>query len=489
MSPAQELDAVVVGSGPNGLAAAVTLAAAGLGVRVYEGADDVGGGCRTSPLTLPGYVHDVCSAVHPMASVSPFFTAFDLAGRIDLRVPEVAYAHPLDGGRAGALYRDVERTAEGLGVDAGTYRRLMEPLVRAAPDLVPLMLAPPLRALPRDLPGTAAMAYASLRLVGDGVARTFRTDEARGLITGSAAHALQPLRRLATAPFGLLLTFLAHATGWPLPRGGSRAITDSLADALRTMGGEIVVGEPVTDLRELPRARAVLLDLSPRQFLELAGSGLPSAYAAALRRFEPGGGVCKVDYALSEPVPWAADACRRAGTVHVGGTWDEVSTAMDEVTAGRHPRRPFVLAAQPSLVDDTRAPAGRHVLWAYCGVPTGSAVDVSDRIDAQIERFAPGFRDVVLDRRVRTAREYEAYNPAYTGGDFTGGAATVRQLLFRPAPRWDPYPTPLPSVFLCSSSTSPGGGVHGMCGYQSARSALRRRFGIRDVPDLANAGR
>lgn len=484
-----DLDAVVVGSGPNGLAAAVTLAAAGLGVRVYEASAEVGGGCRTSALTAPGYLHDVCSAAHPMAAASPFFRAFDLASRIDLRVPEVAYAHPLDGGRAGALRRSVEETAAELGPDGDTYRRLMAPLVESSVELAELMLAPPLRKLPTDLVGTAAIAAASLRLMGNGVTRTFRTEEARGLIVGSAAHAPQPRRWLSTTPFGLLLTLLAHFTGWPLPRGGSRAITDALADALRTMGGEVVTEHPITHLRELPRVRAVLLDLSPRQLLRMSGDALPNPYAAAIRRWEPGAGVCKVDYALSEPVPWAADACRRAGTVHLGGTTAEISHTMNQISRGIHPEHPFVLAAQPSLVDDSRAPAGRHVLWAYCGVPTGSDRDVSDRIDAQIERFAPGFRDVVLHRRVRTAREYEEYNPTYTGGDFTGGAATVRQLLFRPVPQWDPYRTPMPSVFLCSASTSPGGGVHGMCGYQAAQSALKHRFGVHDVPDLASAGR
>ncbi|MBO0827811.1 MAG: NAD(P)/FAD-dependent oxidoreductase [Streptosporangiales bacterium] len=484
-----ELDAVVVGSGPNGLAAAVTLAAAGLSVRVYEGADDVGGGCRTSPLTLPGFVHDVCSAVHPLAVASPFFQAFQLTERIELRVPDVALAHPLDGGRAAALHQSLDETIAGLGADGAAYRRLIGPLVHAAPDLVRVLLSPPLRTLPRDVPGVAAMAAASLLLNGRGVARTFRTDEARALVTGSAAHALQPLRWLATPPFGLLLTLLGHVTGWPMPRGGSRAITDAMADALRKHGVEIRTGDPVRDLRELPRARAVMLDLAPEQLLAMAGHALSAPYAAALRHHRPGGGVCKVDFALSEPVPWAAEACRRAGTVHVGGTWDEIGTAMDDVTAGRHPDRPFVLTAQPSLVDETRAPAGRHVLWTYAGVPNGSDVDVSDRIEAQIERFAPGFRDVVLDRRVRTAKDYERYNPAYVGGDYAGGAATVRQLLFRPAVQWDPYVTPLPSVFLCSSSTSPGGGVHGMCGYQAARSALRRRFGVREAPDLAAVGR
>lgn len=486
---AADPDAIVVGSGPNGLAAAVTLAAAGLGVRVYEASAEIGGGCRTSALTTPGYLHDVCSAAHPMAVASPFFRAFGLASRVDMRVPEVAYAHPLDGGRAGALRGSVAQTAAGLGADGDTYRSLMEPLQRSATSLAELMLAPPLRRLPTDLAGPAAMAAASLRLAGDGVARTLRTEEARGLIVGSAAHAPQPRRWVSTTPFGLLLTFLAHTTGWPLPRGGSRAITDALTDALRKLGGEVVTEHPVRHLRELPRVRAVLLDLSPQQLLAMSGDALPNPYAAAVRRFRPGAGVCKVDYALAEPVPWTADVCRRAGTVHVGGRWDEIAAAMDEVSRGVHPERPFVLAAQPSLVDDSRAPAGRHVLWAYCGVPTGSDRDVSDRIDAQIERFAPGFRDVVLERRVRTATEYEEDNPAHPGGDFTGGAATVRQLLFRPAPQWDPYRTPLPSVFLCSASTSPGGGVHGMCGFLAARSALRHRFGVTEVPDLASVGR
>lgn len=482
-------DAVVVGSGPNGLAAAVTLAAAGLGVRVYETASEPGGGCRTSASTLPGFRHDLCSAVHPLAAASPFFEAFDLPSRVDLRKPDVAYAHPLDGGRAGVVRGSVEETADGLGVDAETYASLLGPLVRAAPDLVPLLLAPPLRRLPTDVVGAAAMARSSLRLTGRGVARAFRTDEARGIITGAAAHAMQPLGKLTPAPMGLLLTLLAHTTGWPLPRGGSQMITDALVDALRGLGGELVTDHRVRTLRELPPARAVLLDVAPEQLLAMVGDEVSGSYARALRRFRHGSGVCKVDYALSGPVPWANPACRSAGTLHVGGRWDEVTLALDELNTGRHPQRPFVLVAQPSLVDDGRAPAGQHALWAYCGVPAGSDVDMSERIDAQIERFAPGFRDLVLDRHVRTAAGYQAYNPSYLGGDISGGATTVDQLVLRPAPRWDPYSTPAPGVFLCSSSTPPGAGVHGMCGYQAALSALRKRFGVREVPTLATAGR
>ncbi|MGH3098017.1 MAG: phytoene desaturase family protein [Streptosporangiales bacterium] len=482
-------DAIIVGSGPNGLAAAVTLAAAGLGVRVYEAAGEPGGGCRSDALTRPGFLHDTCSAVHPLAVASPFFRAFGLRDRVDLRAPDVAYAHPLDGGRAGVVRGTVEETAGGLGVDAETYASLLGPLVRAAPDLVSLLLAPPLRRLPTDVLGTAAMARSSLRLAGRGVARAFGTEEARAVITGAGAHSMQPLSSLTPAPMGLLLTLLAHTTGWPLPRGGSQAITDALVTALCRLGGEVVTGHQVRTLRELPPAHAVLLDVVPEQLLAMVGDEVSGSYARALRRFRHGAGVCKVDYALSGPVPWANTACRSAGTVHVGGRWDEVALALEELGAGRHPQRPFVLVAQPSLVDRDRAPAGQHALWAYCGVPAGSDVDMSERIDAQIERFAPGFRDLVLDRHVRTAAGYQAYNPSYLGGDMSGGAMTPDQLVFRPAPRWDPYATPAPGVFLCSASTPPGAGVHGMCGYQAALSALRKRFGIHKVPALATAGR
>ena len=469
-------DAVVVGSGPNGLAAALTLARAGRAVEVYEGASTIGGGTRTEALTLEGYRHDVCSAVHPSLVASPFFRSLDLAALgIVLRQPEVAFAHPLDGSRAAALYRDVNETAVHLGGDASAYRALVGPLVEWLDRIVPYVLGP-MRSLPRD-----PLALARFALVGtpsaSHVTRRFATDAARALIGGTAAHSMEPLTAPLTAAFGLLLTALGHGVGWPVVEGGSAAITTGLAGELRRQGAVVHTGHWVTSLAELPSAQVVLLDVSPRQFVALAGSQLSRRGARPWARFRPGPGTCKVDWALDGPVPWAAEPCRRTVTVHVGGTFDEVARAEAAVRSGRHPERPFVLVAQPSVVDPTRAPAGRHTLWAYCHVPNGSDVDMRERIEAQIERFAPGFRDRILARAVRTASMAEATNPNLLGGDINGGAATLRQTAFRPVARWNPYRTPLEGVYLCSASTPPGGGVHGMCGVWAARAAMGERLG------------
>jgi phytoene dehydrogenase-like protein len=471
-------DAAVVGAGPNGLAAALTLARAGLSVRVVEAASTPGGGCRTEELTLPGYRHDVCSAVHPLALGSPFFQSVDLAGAgVRLLQPRVAFAHPLDGGRAGAAYPDLDATATGLGGDRAAYQRLVGPLARTAEDIVPYVLSP-MRSLPRH-----PLALARFGLVGlasaRALSRRFETPTARGLLAGVSAHAMLPLDVRPTGAFGMLLTLLAHAVGWPLVEGGSAGLTRALVTELEALGGEVVTDHPVRSLHEFAGVRCVLLDVTPRQFLRIAGERLPHGYRSALRRFRYGPGVCKVDWALSGPVPWAAAECRAAGTVHVGGSFEEVAESEADVAAGRHPNRPFVLVVQPAVVDPTRAPTGGHTLWAYCHVPAGSAVDMSDLIEAQIERFAPGFRDLILAKVTRTAREVEHHNPNYVGGDINGGAAILRQTVFRPVARWNPYRTPIDGVYLCSSSTPPGGGVHGMCGYHAARSALRTVFGHR----------
>jgi len=472
------VDVVVVGSGPNGLAAAITLARAGLQVEVFEGAPTPGGGTRTQDLTLPGFHHDVCSAVHPALMASPFFRSLNLVSLgIDVLQPEVAYAHPLGLSRAAALYRSVDETAEQLGGDADAYRSLMSPLVDHLSAIVDYSLGP-MRSFPSD-----PLALARFALVGGPsaryVTRRFSTDAARALVAGAAAHSMEPLTAPLTSAFGLLLAALGHGVGWPVVAGGSAYIGHGLVGELERLGGKVHCDRPIERLSDLPLARAVLLDVSPRQFLAMAGPRVSIRQGRPWARFRPGPGACKVDWALSGPVPWSADACRRTTTVHVGGTFDEVARSEADVAAGRHSEQPFVLVTQPSVLDGSRAPSGQHTLWGYCHVPNGSDVDMTERIEAQIERFAPGFRDLILARQTRTAVQTEAHNPNYLGGDINGGAATLRQTMFRPVPRWNPYRTPVDGAYLCSASTPPGGGVHGMCGYWAAETVLRERFSKR----------
>ena len=481
-----EVDAVVVGSGPNGLAAAVTMAAAGLRVQVIEGAPTIGGGCRTEELTLPGFRHDVCSAAHPLAVASPFFQRFGLAARgVTLARPEVEFAHPLDGGRAAIVTRDVGQTAARLGADGRSYSRLFGPLTSHMDEICAMILAP-LRTPPRH--PVSAVSYGRRAVLSAAtVARRWHTQEARAIMAGAAAHAMMPLTAVPTAGIGLMLIGLAHAVGWPVVAGGSARITDAMAAALTANGGSIETGRWVRSLAELPSASAVLLDVSPKTLTLLAGDRLPSRYRAALRRFRYGPGVCKVDFALSGPVPWTNPQCRQAGTLHLGGPFEQVAAAEAEVAAGKHPRHPYVLVVQPGVADPSRAPAGRHTLWTYCHVPSGSDVDMTDRIEAQIERFAPGFRDLILARAVRTAVGEESYNPNYVGGDIGVGMQTLRQTILRPVPRWNPYRTPIRGVYLCSSATPPVPGVHGRCGELAALTALRDVFGVRDAPDISPA--
>ncbi|MGC1183915.1 MAG: NAD(P)/FAD-dependent oxidoreductase [Candidatus Dormiibacterota bacterium] len=481
-------DAIVVGSGPNGLAAAVTMAAAGLKVLVIEGAGSPGGGCRTEELTLPGYHHDVCSTAHPLALASSFFRRFDLPSRgVRIVHPEVVFAHPLDGDRAALVHRSVKETAAGLGVDRRAYRRLMGPLVRHADEIADWIFSAERRP-PRNPFAMAGYGLQGIRSAS-AIARRFRSAEARGLFAGVSAHAMRPLTSPPTAGVGLLLTFLAHSVGWPFVEGGSAKLTEALVAALEAGGGRLETDRWIRSLDELPAAKAVILDVTPRQFLDLAGDRISGHYRRSLEAFRYGSGVCKVDYALSGPVPWSNPGCRQAGTVHLGGTFEEVARAEADVAAGRHPVFPYVLTVQATTADPTRAPQGGHTLWAYCHVPPGSDVDMTPQIESQIERFAPGFRDLVLARVHRTAKDQEAHNPNCVGGDIASGTQDIRQTFIRPTLRWDPYRTPLPGTYLCSSSTTPGPGVHGRCGELAALSALRHSFGISQAPDVGPLAR
>ena len=441
-------------------------------MRVLEAGDTIGGGTRTEALTLPGYLHDTCSAVHPMALASPFLRSLPMAEHgLEFAHLELPLAHPLDGGRAAALYRTVEGTAVALGDDGAAYRRLMGPLVRAWQPILDDILRPVVRP-PRHLLATGRFGVHALQPAARLARRHFQTEEGLALIAGLAAHSMQPLDAPGTAAFALTLAMCGHAVGWPVAVGGSQAIANAMASLLQSLGGEIETGRVVGSLDDVPGARAVLFDAPPRPVERICGDALPARYRRALRGFRYGPGVFKIDYALTEPVPWTAAVCRRAGTVHVGGTLAGIAASEADVAAGRAPDRPYVLVAQQSLVDPTRAPQGGHTLWAYCHVPNGSGADMTDAIERQLERFAPGFRDVVVDRHTMKAPEVEAHNPSFVGGDINGGAATLWQLIARPTLRPSPYTTPNPRLFLCGASTPPGGGVHGMCGHHGARAAL-----------------
>ncbi|MFL1381083.1 MULTISPECIES: phytoene desaturase family protein [unclassified Nocardiopsis] len=479
-----EADAAVVGSGPNGLAAAVTLARAGLSVELYEMGDTVGGGLRGARPFDAEVVHDVCAAVHPMAAASPFFRAFDLAARgVELIRPEVSYAHPLPGGTAALAWADLERTCEGLGADGPRWRRLMAPLLAEGGAVADLVLSD-LRSPPAD---PVAGLRLALRMLRHGTGRgPFATEPARALLTGVAGHAIGPLPSLSGAAVAVLLGHLAHtASGWPLPRGGSVAIADALVADLVAHGGVVHTGTRIRDLRELGGARTVLLDVAPRGLLEIAGDRLPAGYARALRRFRYAPGAAKVDFLVSEPVPWAAAGVGRAGTVHLGGTQADMFRAETATARGRRVDDPFVLLVDPAATDPDRARPRRRPVWAYAHVPHGDTADPVDLVRRRIEAFAPGFSDTVVAARGVSAAAMEDYNPNYVGGDIAAGAMSLRQTLLRPAPRIDPYRTPLPGVYLCSSSTPPGPGVHGMPGHLAALSALRREHGVRTPPSLA----
>lgn len=469
-----EYDAVVVGSGPNGLVGAITLARAGRRVLLLEAASTIGGGLRSADLTRPGFVHDVCSTVHALGVASPALAGLDLTEHgVEWVHPELPLAHPLDGGRAALLHRDVSTTAGGLDrADATSYERLMSPYVRSAGALVDTFLSP--LQLPRHPVAAARFGARAVRSVQSLSASRFDGDEARAMLGGLAAHAIQPLTGAGTAGYGLFLATLAHAVGWPVVRGGSQCLADALASMLTALGGEIVVDHEVRSLTQLPAAPITMLDLTPRQVLAVADDRLDGRYRRALTRYRYGPGVFKLDWALSGPIPWTNRAVHTAGTVHLGGRLEEIVAAEAEIHAGRHASRPYVIVVQPTVMDRSRAPADAHVAWAYCHVPNGSTVDQTAAVEAQIERFAPGFRDVVLDRHVMDTAALETHNANEVGGDINGGAGDLRQLFTRPVVSLHPWATPLAGVYLCSSSTPPGGGVHGMCGLHAANLALHR---------------
>jgi phytoene dehydrogenase-like protein len=470
---ADELDAVVVGSGPNGLAAAVALAQQGFAVSLVEAHAQVGGGTRTAQLTLPGFHHDVCASVHPLGELSPFLSTLPLGEHgLTWVHPEVSVAHPLDDGPSVVLERSVAKTAAALGGDAAAYSKLMDGFVRLGRPLLADLLGP-LR-IPRHPLGMARFGFYGVRSALGLSRGLFDEPRARALLAGCAAHSILPFNRLMTGAVGLLFAFTGHLCDWPVARGGSSAIGAALASYFQALGGSITTGQRVTSLRELPAARVYLFDLAPKQLIAIAGERLPAGYVKRLARYRYGPGVFKLDWALSGPIPWKDPNCLRASTVHVGGSIEEIAEAEAAPFRGEHHARPFVLVAQQSQFDDSRAPSGHHTGYAYCHVPHGSTLDVSAQIEAQIERFAPGFKDLILARVAHGPADFERYNESFIGGVIAGGCADLTQLFTRPVARLDPYSTPDPRIFLCSSATPPGGGVHGMSGYFAARSAAKR---------------
>jgi phytoene dehydrogenase-like protein len=467
-------DAIVVGSGPNGLAAAITLAQAGLTVAVFEAKETIGGGSRSMELTLPGFVHDVCSAIHPLALDSSFFRSLPLEHYgLEMIQPPAPLAHPLDDGTAVMLERSIEATAAGLGNDAIAYRKLMTPLVTNW-DKIEGSVRAPLR--PQFVLHPFARVNFALKAIRSarGLAESlFEGERASAIFAGMCAHSMMSLEQSPSAGYGLILGILGHTVGWPIPRGGSQKIVDAMTTYFRLLGGEIITGVEIKSIDALPPARFVLCDVTPRQLLRIAGDHLPDGYQRQLQRYRYGPGIFKIDYALDGPIPWKAEACLRAGTVHIGGTLLEIAASEHAAAHGEHPEKPYVLLAQQSLFDPTRAPEGKHTIWAYCHVPNGSTFDMTERIESQIERFAPGFRDRILARSTMTSLEVERYNANYVGGDINGGIQDLGQFFTRPTIRLVPYTTPAKNIFICSSSTPPGGGVHGLCGYYAARAALR----------------
>ncbi|CAG0939890.1 hypothetical protein ANRL1_00018 [Anaerolineae bacterium] len=469
-------DAVVVGAGPNGLSAAITLARADKSVLVLEAAETIGGGIRSEALTLPGFLHDSCATIFSLTQLSPFFHSIPFADLgVEWIAPPAPLAHPLDDGTAVMLERSVQVTSEGLGDDARAYRDLIGTTVADVDKLSHEILGP-LRLPPRYPLALARFGLNAIRPAHNLAISAFKGERARALFAGLGAHSIQPLSSPVTSAFGLLLGASAHASGWTLARGGSQRVADALAAYLCSLGCEIVTNTRVESLDQLPRARVYLFDVSPRALVKIVGNRFSSGYRRALEKYRYGPGVFKMDWALSAPIPWQAKECARAGTVHVGGTLEEIAAGEAAVWRGQHPEKPFTLVVQPTLFDPSRAPAGKHTAWAYCHVPNGSTFDMTARIEAQIERFAPGFRGMILARHVMSPIDVERHDANYVGGDINVGVQDVGQLFTRPTLRWNPYTTPAPGIYLCSSATPPGGGVHGMCGYYAAQAALREMW-------------
>lgn len=472
-----DFDAVVVGSGPNGLAAAIELQQQGLSVLLLEGKAQIGGGLRTEELTLPGFKHDICSAIHPLAAGSPFFKTLPLADfGLEYIYPPLAAAHPFDDGRAAALFGSAQQTAIKLGIDCKAYLKLLQPLAHNWPKLAPDLLGPlkfPAYPLKFARFGLDALPPALH------MAKRFRTKEARGLWAGMAAHGIQPLSNLATSAVALVLLATGNTNGWPMPKGGSVKIADALAAYFISLGGKIETNFEVKSLQQLPSSKTVLFDITPKQLLNIAGHRFSSIYKWQLKKYRYGMGVFKIDWALDGPIPFTAHECRQAGTIHLGNTLEEIAKGEKQTSQGKIVEKPFVLLAQQSLFDATRAPKGKHMAWAYCHVPNGSETDMTEIIEQQVERFAPGFREMILAKHTMNTAQIEAYNPNYIGGDINGGILDIRQLFTRPALRWSPYKTSAKGLYICSSSTPPGGGVHGMCGYYAAKRALKEVFGLK----------
>jgi phytoene dehydrogenase-like protein len=471
----RDYDAIIVGSGPNGLAAAIHLQQNGLSVLVIEGKDTIGGGLRSAELTLPGFLHDICSAVHPMAVASPYFEQLPLAEHgLEYIYPATAAAHPFDNGTAAILKTSIEETARLLGADEQAYLKLMLPVVKDWP-LIALDTLGPLHYPKHPL----AMARFGLQALKPAtyLAKHFKTPEAKGLFAGMAAHAIQPLTNVATSAIALVLMAVAHLRGWPIPKGGSVQIANALASYFVSIGGKIETNVYVKSLEQLPSAHAVLFDVTPRQLLEIAGHRFSSIYKWQLERYRYGMGVYKIDWALDAPIPFTAAGCREAGTIHIGNTLQQIADGEQQIWDGKYPEQPYVLLAQPSLFDASRAPEGKHTAWAYCHVPNGSTKNMTATIENQVERFAPGFKDTILAKHTMDTAQMEEYNPNYIGGDINGGVIDIGQLFTRPVLRWSPYKTSAKGIYICSSSTPPGGGVHGMCGYYAAKRALKDVFG------------